>query len=89
MNKALDKYGKAGFKSIIPERLKSKRMMRTILAAQIAITGNAQVMAIANSACGGNVAGKKIAIAEMVMKTQSAMAKCLTRKDHPIHFEDN
>ena len=88
MNKALAKYGKVGFKSIIPERLKSKKMMRTILAAQIAITGNAQVMTMANSACGGDVARKKIAIADAAMKTQSAIAKCLTRKDHPIHFED-
>ena len=84
MNKALNKYGKVSFKSIVPKRLKIKRAIRLALSASIASCAAAQMNAIrcANAA---DKLGKAIALAGVAADSVKAASRALFRSDHPIH----
>ena len=84
MNKALNKYGKVSFKSIVPKRLKIKRAIRIAISASITSGAIAHMNAIrcANTA---DKLGKAIALASVAAKSVEAASKALFRSDHPIH----
>lgn len=77
MNKALKKYGKVSFKSIVPKRLKLTRVRRVMAFTQVAAVGysNLRVLLSTNYE---NKALKAMAVAKHVLQTQEAMLKALT-----------
>ena len=73
MNKALKKYGKVRFSSIIPRRLRAKRALRTVRAAQV-LCVRAMVMQQIRASSGCKVK-KVIALMNAVMSTTEAIVE--------------
>ena len=72
MNKSFKKYGKARFSSIIPRRLRAKRALRTVRAAQASCVGAMVLQQIRESS--GCKVKKAIALMNAVMNTNEAIA---------------
>lgn len=73
MNKAFKKYGKVRFSSIIPRRLRIKRALRTVRAAQILSNGAMVLQQI--RASGGCKVKKAIALMNTVINATEAVVK--------------